>query len=124
MTQKALGLPQSELQRDSQYAQDWGLLEDSTQKAATLALQYQSAFITERGVHASNLTFSLGLSKLHLLRVIRSDELSVITRIKTGPSYGPNELNPKLFRVLKPVIAGHISEIFNKPLETEVLPEE
>lgn len=69
------------------HAHDGRLVENSMQHSETLVFKYQLVFISGLGADARNLTSSLDLFSLHVLRENQRDVLSELSKIKTGMSF-------------------------------------
>lgn len=75
-------------------------------------------------MHTANLTPSLDLFGLNELLVNRSDVLSELNRINTEMLLGQDGLHNKCSKELASVIAGLVSGILKKWLETRILLED
>jgi hypothetical protein len=104
-------------------AQD-GLLKTSNADMAKLLNDYfSSVFTIEDAENIPELPEYKEEDRLNEMRFTQEDVLGKLTNLDVYKSFGPDQVHPRVLKVAKDGISQALSYIFNKSMETAIIPE-
>jgi hypothetical protein len=95
------------------------LITDPTEKAEALNKQFHSVFNPVSQPEPVNTAGSSDMSKI---KISENGVLALLKKLNPYKATGPDDLSPRLLKQLAPVLAGPLTHLFQRPLDTSTVP--